>query len=152
MIFDSVENIETYCDEIDPIYKAIQFVLNFDKTQPDGKYEIEGDDIFANVMTVTTTDASEKDFEAHQDHLDVQMLIEGCERHDIVLLDSEEMELTQEYDPDKDVLFVAEPDHFSTLIMKPGMFAVYGPIDGHRPCGSVEGEMKIRKVCVKIKL
>ena len=30
MIYDSVENIEVYCEQDDPIYKAVQYVLALD--------------------------------------------------------------------------------------------------------------------------
>jgi len=47
MIYDSVENVDTYCDEDDAITIAVDFVNNFDISQPDGKYEIDGDEVFA---------------------------------------------------------------------------------------------------------
>jgi biofilm protein TabA len=152
MIYDSVENIEAYCEEGDAIYRAVQFVRDFDATQGDGKYEIEGDDIFAIIQSVRTSAAEEKVFEAHQDYVDVQMVLEGCERHDVVLLGSEDIEVVAEYDSEKDVMFFNGPEHFSSIIMKPGMFVVYGPGDGHRPCCSIGEPSDIRKVCVKIRI
>ena len=152
MIYDSVENIATYCDEDDAIAIAVDFVDNFDLSQPDGRYEIHGDEVFALVQTLTTADASEKRFEAHDNYVDVQMVLEGVERHDVVLFDVEDLEIEQEYDCEKDVMFFKTPEHFSTLIMKPDMFVVYGPDDVHRPCCCIDKPETIRKVCVKIKI
>ncbi len=151
MIYDRVDNVERYGDEGDAIYRAVQFVVDFDVSLGDGKYEIEGDDIFAIVQSVATGEAKDKLFEAHQKYIDVQMVLEGCERHDVALLDSEDIEIVQQYDSQKDVMFFKEPEHFSTIIMKPGVFVVYGPADGHRPGCRVGDGVDIRKVCVKIK-
>lgn len=152
MIYDSAMNIATYCDEDDAISIALDFVDSFDLSQPDGKYEIHGDEVFALVQTVTTADASEKRFESHNNYVDVQMVLDGEERQDVVLLDIEELEIEQDYDEEKDVMFFKSPEHFSTIIMRPGMFVVYGPDDAHRPGCCVSKPVKIRKVCVKIKI
>ncbi len=152
MIFDSIDNLETYCDPTDPIYKALEFIANFDQTQPDGRYNIEDDEIYANVMTLTTAQAEEKDFEAHQNYLDVQVVLDGIERHDVVLLNNQEVDIIEDYNEEKDCLFFAEPDFFSSLMVEPGSFVVYGPMDGHRPGCCADEPMLIRKVCVKIKL
>ena len=152
MIYDKAGNIDNYCDKGDAIYQAVRFVLDFDLTQPDGKYEIQGSDVFAIVQNVTTKPAKEKLFEAHRDYIDVQMVLEGCERQDVALFDSNDIEVTQEYDSQKDVMLFNEPKYFSTIIMTPGMFVVYGPDDGHRPCCSIGKPEDIRKVCVKVKI
>ncbi|HPS54263.1 MAG TPA: YhcH/YjgK/YiaL family protein [Sedimentisphaerales bacterium] len=152
MIYDSVENIGTYCDEDDAIAIAVNFVDNFDISQPDGRYEIHGDEVYAMVQTVKTTNANEKFFEAHNNYVDVQMVLEGEERQDVVLLDIDELEIEKDYDSEKDIMFFKAPEHFSTLIMKPDMFVVYGPDDAHRPCCCVNKPGTVRKVCVKIKI
>jgi YhcH/YjgK/YiaL family protein len=152
MIYDSVENIENYSEHDNAIYRAVQFVRDFDLSQPDGKYEIDGDNIFAILQSVRTGEANEKVFEAHRDYMDVQMVLQGEERQDVALLDSENKVVVQEYDREKDMMLFKVRGHFATIIMKPGMFIVYGPNDGHRPGCSVGEAQDIRKVCVKIKL
>jgi biofilm protein TabA len=152
MIFDTIENIDTYADQADLIFAAVDFVLNFDMSQPDGKYPIEGDDMYAIVQSVTTGDAEEKLFEAHQDHVDVQMVLSGEERQDVVLLHGQEINVAKEYDKEKDAIFFTPPEMFSSVIMTPGKFVVYAPSDAHRPCCAVREPQNIRKVCVKIKI
>lgn len=152
MIYDSIENIGSYGDQADAISKAVRFVRDFDRALPDGKYEIDGGDIFALVQSVRTGTAKEKLFEAHRIYIDVQMVLEGWERQDVILLDSEDIAVSQEYEREKDLMLFEEPQHYSTIIMKPGMFVVYGPGDGHRPGCSMGEPQDIRKVCVKIKL
>jgi YhcH/YjgK/YiaL family protein len=89
MIYDSVENVDCFCEEDDPIYRAVQFGCKFNMLLPDGRYEIDGDNIFAMVQSATTVEAKSKNFEAHQQYVDVQMVLQGCERQDVVLLNKE---------------------------------------------------------------
>jgi len=152
MIYDSIENIEIYCEQDDPIYKAVAFAGEFDTDKPDGTYPIEGDDIFAIVQSVTTENAEDKLFEAHQDFIDVQFVLDGCERQDVYLLDEEDVDVVKPYDAEKDVMFFKAGAFFSTVILRPGQFVVYGPQDGHCPCCLVSRSKKIRKVCVKIRI
>ena len=44
-----------------------------------GRHDIDGDEIYANVMEVTTCAPAEKQFEAHHAYLDVHYVIEGEE-------------------------------------------------------------------------
>jgi YhcH/YjgK/YiaL family protein len=151
MIFDIADNIENYFEPGDDVFNAIEFVTNFDMTKPDGTYPIDGEDVFAIVQTVTTENASERQFESHQKFIDVQMVLQGLERQDVTTVD-DSVKITQHYDESNDAMLFEEPELFSTLIMKPGMFVIYTPSDGHRPCCCVNGPQDIRKVCVKIRI
>ena len=151
MILDIAENIENYFDPGDDVYNAVEFVTNFDLTQPDGTYPIDGEDVFAIVQSVTTEGASDREFEAHRKFIDVQMVLEGIERQDVANV-NDNIRITKDYDEDKDAMFFEEPELFSTMIMQPGMFVIYTPTDGHRPCCSIGSPKNIRKVCVKIKI
>jgi YhcH/YjgK/YiaL family protein len=151
MIFDIADNIGNYFEPGDDIYTAVEFVNNFDPSQPDGTYPIDGDNIFAIVQSVTTENASQRKFEAHRKFIDVQMVLDGTERQDAAFV-NDSIEITKKYDDQNDAMFFNEPKTFSTLTMTPGMFVVYTPTDGHRPCCSIDGPKNIRKVCVKIKI
>ena len=151
MIFDTADNIENYFDKDDDIYIAVDFAKNFDLSQPDGTYPIDGDNIFAIVQSVTTKNAEDRQFEAHRKYIDVQMVLVGSERQDAAFI-NDGIEITKDYDEKTDAMFFEEPELFSTMIMQPGMFVIYTPTDGHRPCCCIDSPMGIRKVCVKIKI
>lgn len=52
---------------------------------------------------------------------------------------------------EKDVAFYAiPPERESSLLMQPGMFAVFFPHDIHRPCCQTTRPAKVKKVVVKI--
>ena len=52
------------------------------ETLEPGRYEIDGNDIFINVMAFETADAQSKRYEQHRDYADIQILLSGNERID----------------------------------------------------------------------
>ena len=63
----------------DQLQKGLDFLIhsNF-ASLPDGRYEIDGDDVFANIAHGTTAQNT-PNAEAHDAYLDIQFLIEGRE-------------------------------------------------------------------------
>ena len=114
MIFDVADNIENYFESGDDVFNAIEFVSNFDMTKPDGTYPIDGEDVFAIVQTVTTENASERQFESHQKFIDVQMVLQGLERQDVTTVDSD-ITITEHYDESTDAMSFETSGLFSTL-------------------------------------
>ncbi|SQI20032.1 Putative sugar isomerase involved in processing of exogenous sialic acid [Salmonella enterica subsp. arizonae] len=45
-----------------------------------GRYELQGDNIFMNVMQLTTQMPAEKKAELHEQYIDIQLLLTGAER------------------------------------------------------------------------
>lgn len=150
MIYDLVENINLYCKKEDKLYRALRFAVEFDLTQPDGDYEVQGKEIFAKVQSYETAPPQERRFEAHRYYYDVQVLRQGQERQDVAL--AEQLEPFSEYDPKKDVIKLKPPQIFSSIIMTTGRFVVYYPHDIHRPNCDLEGKCKVRKICMKVKI
>jgi biofilm protein TabA len=150
MIYDTFENMGLYCKEGDKLYKAIKYAMEFDLSQPDGDYEVDGKDMIAKVQSYETSPAEQRKFESHVDYFDVQILREGCERQDVAL--AAELEPLTPYDSDKDVTKFAAPDTYSSIVMEPGKFAVFYPQDVHRPNCDLTGTCKVRKICMKVKI
>lgn len=150
MIVDRFENIGLYCKEGDPLYKAIEYARDFDHSLSDGKHEVEGRDIFANVMSYETTPAEGCEFEAHKIYTDVQVILEGRERMDISL--SSNLDSIVPYDAEQDFAKMKAPETFSSIAMEPGMFAVFFPQDIHRPNCNLDGVSRNRKVCMKVRV
>jgi biofilm protein TabA len=150
MICDLFENMALYCSAGDRLYKAIAYARDFDLAQPDGEYEVEGQDVFAKVMTYETSPAEQRLFESHQLYIDVQVIREGAERMDVSL--GEELGVLVPYDAAKDMDKLAAPRVFSSLAMRPGMFAVFFPQDAHRPNCNLDGASRNRKICMKVRV
>ncbi|CAG7614905.1 hypothetical protein PAESOLCIP111_01759 [Paenibacillus solanacearum] len=121
---------------------------NFD-TVEDGTYAIEGEHLFAIVQTVGTEAKPLRTPESHETHIDIQCLLRGEERIGVVRADGKQR-ITQQLLDEKDLLLYDAGLDDADLLLTPGMFAVFFPADVHRPCCSVTGDRKIRKVVVKI--
>lgn len=114
-----------------------------------GKYEIDGQDIFAIVNEYDTVDAATEQMEAHRQHIDVQYIVHGSELigHDIL----GQQEPSRAYDEAADyMLFAEKPAFFSR--MDAGMFAIFFPTDLHMPNIQVTTPAPVKKVVIKIRV
>jgi len=149
MIIDDLEQASKY-ESIHPRFtNAFNYLLNtdFENLAP-GKYEIEGDHLFAIVVNdpAVTLLESTSEFECHNTYIDIQYVFGGEEtvgwKSRIACVDPR-----GDYDAKKDVLlFEDAPDFFFKL--HPGQFGIYFPEDVHAP---MIGTGKIRKVVLKIR-
>lgn len=150
MIYDTFENMKMYCEEGDKLYKAIKYAMDFDLSQPDGDYEVDGKNMIAKVQSYETSPAETRKFESHREYYDVQVIRVGCERQDVAL--AAELEPLAPFDTVKDVVKLKAPQVFSSVVMDPGKFVVYYPQDIHRPNCNLTGVCKVRKICMKVKM
>ena len=150
MICDKFENINLYCKAGEPLYKAIVYARDFERSLPDGEHEVEGRNIFAKVGSYNTSPAEERKFESHIYYADVQVILEGSERMDVSL--KENLEPLGDYREDDDVIKLEAPDVYSSLAVTPGMFVVFFPQDVHRPNCSFNDISKNRKICMKVRM
>lgn len=113
-----------------------------------GRHEIDGDNIFMNVMNFETVSHESKRFEQHREYLDVQILLQGKERIDFGSIDS-----AVEPDPyhEADDYQLSDNIAFSqSAYMQPGMFAIFLPGEPHKPGCSHGTSQLIRKAVIKI--
>ena len=117
-----------------------------------GRNEIDGDDIFANVMTITSSAAIEKNYEAHRAYADIHCVIAGEERIGIAPVAA--CDALQDFDEAGDFSLYTYPDEDATwVVLHPGDFCVTPPADAHKPaCCGPAGPAELRKVCVKVRL
>ena len=149
MILDDLNNINKYVSVHPRFEKAFNYLTssNFENIKP-GKYEVEGDDIFALIVNddaVAMLDSTSQ-FECHNIYIDIQYVFGGLEtvgyKSRLTCV-----EPRGEYDAKKDVLFYEDaPDFFFKLY--PGQFGIYFPDDVHAP---MIGTGNIRKVVMKIR-
>ena len=150
MIYDTFENADNYFNVGEPLRKALDFATGFDLSLPDGRYEIDGDNIFANVMSYTTKAAEELKFEGHKNHIDVQVVLEGEELMDVYL--GTNLEVDTPYSEEGDATLFQAPELFSTVVLKPGRFAAVFPDDLHQPSRFVGAPQPVRKMVVKVRV
>ena|ERR1700754_1241661 len=132
--------------------KAIQYTLSTDFTSmTTGKYQIDGDDIFAIVNEYTTKPLSECNSESHRDYADIQIIISGAERFGYTpLLDQP---ATVPYDPERDVaLYDIPEEELNYITLRAGQFIIFFPTDIHQPEVFLHQPDVVKKVVVKVGL
>ena len=132
------------------IAAGVRWLRAFDAAMADGRHDIDGDDVFALVSSYETGPSTEKRFETHVRHIDLQYVASGHER----ILHAPAAALTVEtpYDEAADVAFYAEPPFASSLLMRPGDLAIFHPGDAHKPGCMAGGRHTVRKVVVKVRI
>ena len=146
MILGSLKNtdvIELY----NPLFKmAFDFVRTTDFSKlEDGKYEIQGDDLFLVLNTINGKSESEAVTEAHRKYIDIQIPLTGNEALGWIPI-KKCIDIKSAYDEQKDlILFENQPTNF--INVESGDFLVFFPDDGHAPG---IGKGMIRKVIVKV--
>lgn len=149
MIFSSIyakDNVEKYP-------KAIQTALEYLKsndftTMETGVYEIQGKDIYAQVMDAQTAPADTKRPEVHEKYIDVQFLASGKERLGFTF-DTGSYEVDERLG-DKDLIFYKSVENEGYIDAVPGCYSIFFPEDVHRPAVAAGEPMTIRKVVVKV--
>ncbi|WP_320164459.1 YhcH/YjgK/YiaL family protein [uncultured Trichococcus sp.] len=146
MIIDTLANLEFYKGLNEQLYKGLKFLKETDVAAlPVGRYEIDGDTVFALVQAYETHLPEECRWEAHYKYTDIQYVVEGSERMGWKTLDGV---VKAEDCPEDDVYFFeSDGDHF---VLHAGQFAVFTPQDAHRPGMAVDGPAPIKKIVVKV--
>ncbi|MDR3555156.1 MAG: YhcH/YjgK/YiaL family protein [Syntrophobacteraceae bacterium] len=148
MIYDTLENFPKYFQSDTALFQALSFAHRFDSSNPDGRYEIKGEDIFALVSSYQTSPAGCHSFEIHRRYADVQVVLEGEEAVEVSL--SAEVNAVGDYDQKSDKVTLEAPGDLVRLVLRPGCFAVIYPNEAHRPNCDLQGKARVRKMVVKV--
>jgi YhcH/YjgK/YiaL family protein len=149
MIIDKIEHSGEYNALGERLAKGLKLIQDPSLlNKEDGTYKVDGDDLFYMVQRYTTKDPGDQLFETHREYIDIQAVITGTET--IGWAPADTMEVTQPYKPD--ITKGADPEHFTSLYMPAGTFAVFYPQDAHKPgCDYVKKE-QVTKIVVKVKI
>jgi YhcH/YjgK/YiaL family protein len=149
MIVDTLTNAGMYKTHHAGIDKALEYLLNtdFDNVAP-GKYEVDGDNVFAIVNEFETKDKAMCEVEAHRKYIDIQYLVKGVELFGYAPLNGQVP--IQDYDASNDVALYQE--EVSYIRLEAGMFIVFFPSDLHQPEVRQYEPVMVKKVVMKIKM
>ena len=152
MILDSLTNHRqaASCHPLFP--KAFAYLLSFEDSIPDGKYNIDGDQVVAIVSRYETAPEPEKAWEAHRFHADIQFVASG--REVMFHCPLAEFVSSNPYNKEKDVEKFSGEGVLSAsrLIVPAGSFCVFLPQDGHKPGCCEESPGPVVKVVIKVRL
>jgi len=146
MILDVLENAHRYLALNKVFAKAFEFLSRSDlKELPVGKYEIDGDCIYAMVSKEPGRKKEDALLETHDKYIDIQLILAGT---DTMGWKPKSLckQPAQGYDQKSDIEFFADkPDAW--LATETGAFVIFFPEDAHMPLIS---PTQIHKVVVKV--
>jgi biofilm protein TabA len=149
MIHDILGNASAY-HSLGPRFRlGFEFLGRLDPETADGRIPIDGENVFALVQSYETKAAERNPFEAHRRHADLQFVLTGEEA--IYYSPLSWLSETTPYSEAKDIAFFSGADE-CPLIMRSGIFAIFEPQDGHKPCCAWRTPGPVKKVVVKIKV
>ncbi|MFC1508865.1 YhcH/YjgK/YiaL family protein [Candidatus Omnitrophota bacterium] len=145
MILDSLENAEHYYAMNPYFKKAFEFLKAAHPEELEGKIDIDGDKIYAMVITSEGTGHEGAELEIHKKYIDIQFGVDGV--NEFGWKPAEEcVTVTKPFDDVDDFGFFGEdPDIWITV--QPGQYAIFFPWDAHTPKG---GTGNLHKLLVKV--
>ena len=112
-----------------------------------GRYEIDGDNVFALVQECDLKPVSEMKIEAHRRYIDIQSPLTGAEAYGVGRLSDANMALP--FDAEKDIGFYVQP--MDIEVVRPGEFIMFRPPHGaHGPSCSIDEPRRIKKIVIKV--
>jgi len=113
----------------------------------DGKTSIADEDLFAIIETGATAVAASRRFESHRRYLDIQYEISGGE--EMGWCPASALSAGMQGGPD--IWFHPEPIRSQQVLVTPGYFAMFLPLEGHKPCCQIsDAATPFRKCVIKV--
>ena len=152
MILDKIDQCGRYFSVHADFKAGFDFIKKaLDQKLPAGKYEIDGEKVFAMIQEYETRAWEKPFFEGHKRYIDLQFIAEGEERMDLINI--ARAEVTQAYDEKIEAAFFAPKGECTRGIFSAGDFAIFFPEDLHQPGLRIgEDACKMKKIIVKIEL
>ncbi|XCP86630.1 YhcH/YjgK/YiaL family protein [Roseburia hominis] len=151
MLTERKDQQRTY-DYLAPKFQtALTFLRETDFSKiSEGKIEIDGENIFAEIQEYTTKPQEECRFESHRKYFDIQYMAEGEEYFGYIPV--KELKEDTGYDEERDLEFYQMPEINGRIHLKKGDYAIVSPDDGHRPRCIGTAPCKVKKIVVKVKV
>ena len=153
MIFDTLANAAQYKGlhvGIDQVLEAAK-AYNADNYPEKTRVVIDGDNVFMNMAAYETHATDTAVFEAHQQYVDVMVMIDGTET--IYVKPTDRLShVYQEYKPEVEALLADFDNDATPLRVEAGMFVVLFPQDAHSPGCNADGPANVKKIIGKVKL
>lgn len=133
----------------EPLINAIRLAL---AQKPEhlapGSYPLRGETLFMNVMEFSTQPPEAKKAEQHREYIDIQVLLKGSER--IYYGFFESARESEELHVDEDYQLCRRIENEQALTLRPGQFAVFMPLEPHKPGCVVDSPGALKKVVIKL--
>lgn len=131
---------------------AFEFIQSLEPDASDQKYALQGDDLYALVITGQTRPRADALLEAHRKYVDIQAPLVGAEGFEWA--PTEGLATHTPYDASSDAALYKMPQRtLGRVDAHPGLFLALFPQDAHAPQLMVRGAPEaVKKVVVKIRV
>lgn len=149
MIFGNINHRDEYGFLGEQLQKCFLYALENDlEKREKGSYEIEGDDLFVNIVEYDTTNPEERFWESHRKYLDVHLMLKGTEQIDLNFIRN----MNQKEFVEKDDFLPMDGAENASVVLREGDFLICFPNDGHRTAVAYEEPETIKKAIFKVKI
>lgn len=150
MIVDSLARSGNYQSLLPGLSEAFRWLSTDAGATASGRYRV-AEGVTAIVDCYSTAPATEKKWETHRSHVDLQVVLSGSEL--VGWSPASELLTRIPYNPEKDAEFFEPPLGEATRFrLSPGLFAIFFPGDGHQPGVMEEQSAEVRKVVFKLRI
>ena len=150
MITDKLTNIDKYPLLAECAEAITAFVKKVEEENlPMGRYDLDGDNLFALLQTYTSKPKCEARMEAHKLYTDLQYIMEGEEC--IYWSPIDVLTVEEDRTPEADLVFYKDEEPMGCTKLTAGMFGVYIPTDGHMPSVAAGECAPVKKIVFKIR-
>lgn len=148
MIYDKVSNVGTYLGINKNLDIAIHEIQNgsYQKWE-EGHYEIEGTNVFCNVVHIKTK--QESSWERHEKYLDIHIIRDGSEK--IRHAEMGSVSGWEDYDISGDYAIAPYSTSGMDVVLKAGWFLIVFPQDAHISGLKYDSDIS-NKVIFKVKI
>lgn len=149
MIYGNVKNKDEYSFLPQNLKKCFDYIQNNDLSNLEkGSYDIDGKDLFVNIVEYETTTEDNRFWEAHKNYLDLHFIINGEEIINVNFIDNMEQKPFVE----KDDFLPLEGNKKSSIVLQKDDFLICYPNDAHMTAIQVEKPTNIKKAIFKVKI
>ena len=150
MIVDNLNNCSLYTSVHKGLEKAFEFIKSYEKDElPEGRYEIDGEKVYAMVQHYDTFSKEQAKWEAHRKYIDLQYVSKGNEIINYTNIGN--LTPYTEYNEKDDYVLLNGPDG-TEVKLKSGDYVILFPEDAHQPRCAWGEVQRVKKIVVKIKL
>ncbi len=147
MIYDKLENISFYLGMHPHLDTALRYIASHDLNELSfGRTEVDGANVFINVMEASARPEEEISYEIHRSYMDIQIDLTGVEAIQI----GDMMKQSQVcFNEETDFGTVCCPTS-SSCIMGPGSFIICMAGEPHKPGIATGPDRSLKKCVVKV--
>lgn len=130
--------------------KAYEYICRLkDEDLTLGRHDVN-EGFYYNVQEYETKVDSSKHFESHCKYVDIQLLISGEEKLQVV--DKSRLEIKAPYDEAKERILYYPSGNAASVVLRPGSAVILYPKDAHRTVAYNERPCKVKKAVGKIEI